>query len=749
MEWCLDCHRNPAAESAAARRDFQHPMASAARSGRARPRTGQGSTTLRIPVTSPPARCAIDESRKDLSPELADAVGDVWKRAQGKKYWRTPGRAGRHAGLPGADAAGVSRAGGRTGPMPLSRRQFLTLMGASLALAGLSRLLRAAGAAITLRALCPGARRNRAGPAVVLCHRHDARRQRRRPAGREPSGPADQDRGQPRPSRQPAAPPTLFHQASVLTLYDPDRSQDRHLPRPDAHLGRRPARHCGRACAAARKRRGGLAACDRNRRLAHAGQQITASSQGVSRRRNGINTNRSPATTAHRAADRRLRRTGLHSMLHDFTQSRRGRVPRRRLPRHAAPAVVRYVADFMAAAARADHGEANAAQAHMNRLYVVETARDQHRGQGRPSPGLRPATLTRLRGRWPRSLAYSTAAAGRSADEAAHWRGSIADDLRQPTVGQQLDGRRGTTLVMAGDRQPPRPSAGPRDQSTISATSARPDPHRSARSPGRSIKPRRCEELAEGYGGGPASRCCVILGGNPVYNAPADFQLHRTHAEGAASRSSRPLPGRNLACSATGTCRKRIISKPGATRAATTARRRSSSRSSSRSTRAGRPTNCSAALTAAARRRRLELVRGPIGQSNWEVPRVSAGRLRGLLADGASMTASWPAPRCRRNAVTCKAGWEKQLAAAGRRRRRRAIELTLQPDPTIYDGRFANNGWLQELPKPITRTHLGQRRYHESGRPRRNWASGWAVTPTAANTAAIISRLCRAAARRA
>lgn len=28
--------------------------------------------------------------------------------------------------------------------------------------------------------------------------------------------------------------------------------------------------------------------------------------------------------------------------------------------------------------------------------------------------------------------------------------------------------------------------------------------------------------------------------------------------------------------------------------------------------------------------------------------------------------------------------------------------LLLRPDPTLYDGRFANNGWLQELPKPIT-----------------------------------------------
>jgi molybdopterin-containing oxidoreductase family iron-sulfur binding subunit len=30
------------------------------------------------------------------------------------------------------------------------------------------------------------------------------------------------------------------------------------------------------------------------------------------------------------------------------------------------------------------------------------------------------------------------------------------------------------------------------------------------------------------------------------------------------------------------------------------------------------------------------------------------------------------------------------------------IEIAFRTDPTIYDGRFNNNGWLQELPKPIT-----------------------------------------------
>ncbi|MGI8811431.1 MAG: TAT-variant-translocated molybdopterin oxidoreductase [Pyrinomonadaceae bacterium] len=31
------------------------------------------------------------------------------------------------------------------------------------------------------------------------------------------------------------------------------------------------------------------------------------------------------------------------------------------------------------------------------------------------------------------------------------------------------------------------------------------------------------------------------------------------------------------------------------------------------------------------------------------------------------------------------------------------IEVSILPDPSIYDGRFTNNGWLQELPNPLTK----------------------------------------------
>ncbi|HWZ44727.1 MAG TPA: TAT-variant-translocated molybdopterin oxidoreductase [Candidatus Saccharimonadales bacterium] len=48
-------------------------------------------------------------------------------------------------------------------------------------------------------------------------------------------------------------------------------------------------------------------------------------------------------------------------------------------------------------------------------------------------------------------------------------------------------------------------------------------------------------------------------------------------------------------------------------------------------------------------------------------------------------------------AVTVKLGVLPPAAPAG------DVEIAFRPDPCIYDGRFVNNGWLQETPKPLTR----------------------------------------------
>jgi molybdopterin-containing oxidoreductase family iron-sulfur binding subunit len=53
--------------------------------------------------------------------------------------------------------------------------------------------------------------------------------------------------------------------------------------------------------------------------------------------------------------------------------------------------------------------------------------------------------------------------------------------------------------------------------------------------------------------------------------------------------------------------------------------------------------------------------------------------------------------------ASLKQGWQKHLDRGGSAGQAgQGLEVVFQEDPTIYDGRFANNGWLQELPKPLT-----------------------------------------------
>ena len=67
---------------------------------------------------------------------------------------------------------------------------------------------------------------------------------------------------------------------------------------------------------------------------------------------------------------------------------------------------------------------------------------------------------------------------------------------------------------------------------------------------------------------------------------------------------------------------------------------------------------------------------------------------RKTVHDGVAPASAPPAV-----SVALKPGW----AAGLRPSLPPEMELNLRPDPTVYDGRFANNGWLQELPKPLTK----------------------------------------------
>jgi molybdopterin-containing oxidoreductase family iron-sulfur binding subunit len=53
--------------------------------------------------------------------------------------------------------------------------------------------------------------------------------------------------------------------------------------------------------------------------------------------------------------------------------------------------------------------------------------------------------------------------------------------------------------------------------------------------------------------------------------------------------------------------------------------------------------------------------------------------------------------------LSLKSDWANSLPNSTPANRASGYELVFRTDPTIYDGSFANNGWLQELPKPLTK----------------------------------------------
>src|SRR5262249_25029146 len=54
-------------------------------------------------------------------------------------------------------------------------------------------------------------------------------------------------------------------------------------------------------------------------------------------------------------------------------------------------------------------------------------------------------------------------------------------------------------------------------------------------------------------------------------------------------------------------------------------------------------------------------------------------------------------------AMSLKSDWAGQPRGGAASVKEGEYEIVFRTDPTLYDGRFANNGWLQELPKPVTK----------------------------------------------
>ncbi len=110
-------------------------------------------------------------------------------------------------------------------------------------------------------------------------------------------------------------------------------------------------------------------------------------------------------------------------------------------------------------------------------------------------------------------------------------------------------------------------------------------------------------------------------------------------------------------------------------------------------------------LAALAGRRTLAITSSPARPGT--IAAAPTGSRRGGAAP--CTTASCPA-RARRRSRSARRACPRSRASP----EAPPLTLVLQPDPTLFDGSYANNAWLQECPKPLTKEVWGNTRRPEA-----------------------------------
>ncbi len=350
---------------------------------------------------------------------------------------------------------------------------------------------------------------------------------------------------------------------------------------------------------------------------------------------------------------------------------------------YAGPAAVRYVRDFTA------RRKVEPGAAAMNRLYVAEATPSvtgtmaDHRLAARPSalPGLVAALAAQL------GVAGAVAPAGLD-ERAARFAAAAARDLAA---------RRGRSLVVAGETLPPAAHAlvaaindalGNAGETVVYSEPVEVDPVDGRAS---------LAELATALRAGEVD-LLIVSGVNPVYDAPADLDFaaalnreetlrfhHGLWVDETAELCQWHLPATHeleswadaRAYDGTVTLVQPLIEPLYGGKSAI---------------------ELWAALAGRTATTGYELL-----QEHWQQTPLAEGSFedafRQALHDGLVAGTSLPAlmPALDADAAAAAA---RELAGAVPAT---GFELAIRPDPCVLDGRHANNGWLQELPKPITR----------------------------------------------
>jgi MoCo/4Fe-4S cofactor protein with predicted Tat translocation signal len=602
---------------------------------------------------------------------------------------------------------------------PVERRTFLKLMGASLALAGLSGCViqppekvipyvKQPEEEVPGRGLWFATAFSLGGIATPLL----ARSNEGRPTKVEgnPDHPNNQYPAFANPfsyddttESRPYAATDIFSQASVLTLYDPDRSQTP-LYRGDT----RPwSQFVAEIRSAIDKENDGLKA-KKGAGLRFLTETITSPTLAAQMKQILADF---PEAKWHQyePVNRDNARAGAMmafgqpvNTIYDFSKADRILSLGSDFL-SAMPGTLRYARDY--AAKRRISGD----KPEMNRLYVVESTPTTTGAVADHRFSVKPSEME--------TIAWAIANTARPTDSFAAWVNAISRDFQQ---------HKGASIVIAGDDQPPVIHAFAHSANNllgnIGTTVFYTDPVEA-----NSVD--QTQSLRELVGDIDAGRVgtLIMIGGNPAYNTPADLRLDfnrlnkvklRAHLSLYNDETSElchwHLPaahyleswGDARSYDGTATIVQPLIAPLYEGKTAH---------------------EVLALFSDNYDRKPYDMVRdywrtwyGTAGGSQ----RVEAGRMpanrpqdAGAPTAGAPDFESWwrkclhdgfiPNTALTAKTVSLKSDWATALAGTSPTVREGSTsgpyELIFRADPTIYDGRFANNGWLQELPKPLTK----------------------------------------------
>ena len=345
------------------------------------------------------------------------------------------------------------------------------------------------------------------------------------------------------------------------------------------------------------------------------------------------------------------------------------------------PGSVRYARDF----ASRRHPDTSAAG--MNRLYVVESTPSNSGAMADHRLPLRSSEVQRFAFTLGEVIGAPGLPLIRTSEIGGAWIQALKKDL---------ENHRGASLVIAGDQQPPAVHALAHAINyalgNVGKTVFYTDPLET--NPVDEIASLR--KLVEDMRSGKVDTL-VILGANPVYSAPADFEFAK-HFLGVKLRVRLGLYDDETS----ELCHWHIpeahfLEAWGDTRAydgtASIIQPLIAPLYDGKSAH-----EVLAALSGHTDRNGYDLVK-----DYWKseltnsAPKSAADfetRWETSLHDGVVAGATFPERR-----ITLKPGF---AAPAWLAQDSATLEIVFRPDPTIGDGRFANNGWLQEVPKPLT-----------------------------------------------